>query len=67
MHFLFSSSVTIFVVGGSVTMKQMDRNILLDGVIISALLNATGQIFFKAVRAAYSDASLLSLLSHGEV
>lgn len=42
------------------------RKVILAGVIFSALLNATGQIFFKAARAAYSEASLLSLFTHVE-
>ena len=47
--------------------KWSDRTILLGGVILSALLNASGQIFFKAARAAHSDASMLSLFTHPEV
>jgi drug/metabolite transporter (DMT)-like permease len=47
--------------------KWSDRAILLGGVILSALLNASGQIFFKAARSAHSGASMLSLFTHPEV
>jgi drug/metabolite transporter (DMT)-like permease len=36
-------------------------------MILSAMLNATGQIFFKAARAAYPDASLSSMFARPEV
>ena len=47
--------------------KRRERTILLGGVILSALLNATGQIFFKAAQSMHSDASLLSLFAQPEV
>ena len=40
---------------------------ILGGVLLSAVLNATGQIFFKAGRAGQPDAPLLSLFSHFEI
>jgi multidrug transporter EmrE-like cation transporter len=51
----------------SIMAKCSDRKILLGGVILSALLNATGQIFFKAARSAHSDASLFSLSAQPEI
>ena len=44
-------------------MKRSGRKVLLGGVIVSALLNATGQMYFKAARATQSDAALFSLFS----
>jgi drug/metabolite transporter (DMT)-like permease len=40
---------------------------LLCGVVVSALLNASGQIFFKAARAGHADASLSALFAHPEI
>ena len=48
-------------------LQQGDRRLLLGGVILSALLNATGQVLFKAARAAHPDASLFSLFAQPEV
>jgi drug/metabolite transporter (DMT)-like permease len=47
--------------------KWSARTVLLGGVILSALLNATGQLFFKAARSTHSDATLFSLFSYPEV
>lgn len=47
--------------------KLGDKKLLLGGVIVSALLNAAGQILFKAARGLHSEASLLSLFNHGEI
>jgi drug/metabolite transporter (DMT)-like permease len=47
-------------------LKWNARRVVLGGVVFSALLNATGQIFFKAARAAHSGASLFSLFTHIE-
>ena len=50
------------------TMRKWNkRTVLLGGVIASALLNATGQVFFKVARSMHSDASLPSLFTHPEV
>ena len=46
--------------------KSTNRTILF-GVVVSALLNALGQTFFKAARLAHSEASLLSLFTQPEV
>ena len=43
------------------------RRITLGGVFLSVALNATGQILFKAARAAQPDASLLFLFLHIEI
>jgi multidrug transporter EmrE-like cation transporter len=51
----------------SIMSKWSDRTVLLGGVILSALLNAAGQIFFKAARSMHSDASLLALFAYPEV
>ena len=48
-------------------MKQSGRKVLLGGVVVSAFLNAAGQIFFKAARTVHSDAPLLSLFAQPEV
>jgi len=48
-------------------LRQGNRRLLLGGVISSASLNATGQILFKAARAAHPDASLLTLFTQPEV
>ena len=48
-------------------LKFNNRSIVLGGVILSAVLNASGQIFFKAARSAHSEASLLSLFTHLEM
>ena len=42
------------------------RRITLGGVFLSILLNSTGQILFKAARAAQPDSSLLALFLHIE-
>jgi undecaprenyl phosphate-alpha-L-ara4N flippase subunit ArnF len=47
----------------SIMSKLSDRKMVVAGVIFSALLNASGQILFKAARAAQAEASLLSLLT----
>ena len=44
--------------------KVGDRNVVIAGVIFSALLNTTGQIFFKAARAVQAEASLFSLFTN---
>ena len=48
-------------------LNPQSKKLLLGGVVISALLNATGQILFKAARGMHSEASLLSLFFHAEV
>jgi multidrug transporter EmrE-like cation transporter len=47
--------------------QRSDRQVLLGGIIFSALLNAAGQIFFKAARAMHPDASLVSLFAQPAV
>jgi drug/metabolite transporter (DMT)-like permease len=42
------------------------QRLVLCGILLSAALNATGQILFKAARAAQPKASLLSLFFHAE-
>ena len=44
-------------------LKLSDRKAVVAGVIFSALLNAIGQILFKAARAAQAEASLVSLFT----
>lgn len=48
-------------------MNPQTKKLLLGGVVISALLNATGQILFKYARGLHAEASLIELFSHGEV
>ena len=43
-----------------------DRKALVSVVIISALLNATGQVLFKTARAVHSHATLLSIFGYVE-
>jgi multidrug transporter EmrE-like cation transporter len=40
--------------------------IVLGGVLFSALLNAMGQVFFKAARAYHADVSFVSLFTYTE-
>src|SRR5262245_28777178 len=46
--------------------ERNKTNVVLASVIFSAFLNATGQILFKAARAAHSDASFSSLFTYLE-
>jgi drug/metabolite transporter (DMT)-like permease len=43
-----------------------NRRVLVSAVIISALLNAIGQVLFKTARALHSDATLLSIFGYIE-
>jgi hypothetical protein len=47
-------------------LEQNKASVVFASVIFSAFLNATGQILFKAARAAHSDASFFSLFTHLE-
>jgi undecaprenyl phosphate-alpha-L-ara4N flippase subunit ArnF len=48
------------------TLVSNSRRIALWGVLLSAALNAAGQVLFKAARLAYPDASLITLFLHVE-
>ena len=47
--------------------KAASRRVLLCGVIVSALLNAAGQVLFKAARSAHPDVALSSLFAYREI
>jgi drug/metabolite transporter (DMT)-like permease len=46
--------------------KIKSKNAVLIILLMSVLLNAAGQVFFKAARAGYPDASLVELFLHFE-
>lgn len=45
---------------------QNPRQTVLGGILLSVVLNAAGQLCFKAARAAQPDASVLALFLHPE-